>query len=228
MSGRVLLVEDDASLREVAATVLESQGYSVEAASDGAAGLDAFRARPFDLVLLDVMLPGLDGFSLCREIRRHSNVPIVMLTARRETHDVVAGLELGADDYVTKPFEAPELIARVRAVLRRTGGGADNEVLETGDLRIDVNAYRAWRGGEDLPLTSTEFKLLVELVRHAGQVLSRDQLLQLVWGYDYLGDSRLVDMAVKRLRDKIEPEPAEPTYIGTVRGVGYRFERSVS
>lgn len=223
VTGRVLLVEDDASLREVAATMLVAQGFSVDTSADGIDGLEKFRANPYDVILLDLMLPGMDGFSLCREIRKESGVPVVMLTARRETHDVVAGLELGADDYVTKPFEAAELVARVRAVLRRTM--QDEEVLVVGGLRIDVDAYRVWRDDEEIALSSTEFRLLVELARHAGQVLSRPQILQLVWGYDYLGDSRLVDMAVKRLRDKIEPNPGEPVYIGTVRGVGYRFEK---
>ena len=225
MTDRVLLVEDDASLREVAATMLSSQGFSVDTSADGLDGLEKFRSNPYDVILLDLMLPGMDGFSLCREIRRESGVPIVMLTARRETHDVVAGLELGADDYVTKPFEAAELVARVRAVLRRTAALQDEDVLVVGALRIDIDAYRVWRDDEEIALSSTEFRLLVELARHAGQVLSRAQILQLVWGYDYLGDSRLVDMAVKRLRDKIEPNPGEPVYIGTVRGVGYRFEK---
>jgi two-component system, OmpR family, response regulator MtrA len=189
-------------------------------------GLERFKAEPFDLVLLDVMLPRLDGYEVCRQIRRSSTVPVVMLTARADTMDVVVGLEAGADDYVRKPFDLPELIARVRAALRRAGGGTGEETsLRFGPLAIDVAGRTVARDGADIPLTRTEFDLLVELVRHAGQVLTRESLLDRVWGYDYLGDSRLVDVAIQRLRSKIEADPAAPQLIQTVRGAGYKAVR---
>jgi two-component system response regulator MtrA len=167
----------------------------------------------------------MDGYAVCREIRRSHRTPIVMLTARADTVDVVVGLELGADDYVTKPFELPELVARLRAVLRRTAAPADAPVLRVGDIEIDETAFRARRGDEDIALTATEFRLLCELTRRPGQVFTRELLLELVWGYEYLGDSRLVDVAVQRLRAKVETDPSQPRLITTVRGVGYRLER---
>ena len=170
------------------------------------------------------MLPGADGFEVCRTIRRSHATPIVMLTARSDTHDVVAGLELGADDYLTKPFEPAELVARVRAVLRRGVVSSTPRVLRFGDLEIDEAGFRARREGRDLALTATEFKLLCELAGRPGQVFTRDLLLDLVWGYEFLGDSRLVDVAVQRLRAKVETDPGRPALITTVRGVGYRFE----
>ncbi len=226
MNERILYVEDDDSLRESATLVLERVGFAVTAVGDGQEALDIFSSSRFDLVLLDVMLPSVDGFDVCREIRRTARTPIVMLTARTETAEVVAGLELGADDYVTKPFERSELVARVRAVLRR--GVPDNEttVLRVGGLEIDPDAFRVSNDGVALELTATEFRLLLELVRHSGRVLTRELLLDRVWGYDYLGDSRLVDMAVKRVRDKLGDDPRTPRYITTVRGVGYRFDES--
>jgi len=227
MSTHVLLVEDDASLREVVSTVLTAIGCRVDSVGNGLDAMARFPVAPYGLVILDLMLPGLDGFSVCREIRKTSNVPIIMLTARRETADVVTGLELGADDYMTKPFEAAELIARVRAALRRSGTD-EQQKITAGELTIDVAGFRAAKLGRELSLSATEFKLLAELVVHPGQVLSREQLLRRVWGYDYLGDSRLVDMAVKRLRDKIEDDPSAPRYLATVRGVGYRFEAKVT
>ncbi|CAA9234665.1 MAG: Phosphate regulon transcriptional regulatory protein PhoB (SphR) [uncultured Acidimicrobiales bacterium] len=226
MPTQVLLVEDDASLREVIGTVLTAIGCRVDSVGNGLDALARFPEAPYGLVILDLMLPGMDGFSVCREMRKTSTVPIIMLTARRDTADVVTGLELGADDYVTKPFEAAELIARVRAALRRSAAG-EHQKLTAGELTIDVPAFRATKLGHELSLSATEFKLLAELTVHAGQVLSREQLLRRVWGYDYLGDSRLVDMAVKRLRDKIEDDPSSPQYVATVRGVGYRFEGDV-
>ena len=226
MNGQVLLVEDDASVRETTTLLFERAGFSVTAVADGAQALEwVFRQR-FDAVVLDILLPSLDGLEVCREIRRHSQVPVLMLTAKADTSDVVAGLELGADDYVTKPFSGPELLARLRALLRRASSeDRDVAILRIRGLEIDPGAFSVHRDGEKIELTATEFRLLVELARNRGNVLTREILLQRVWGYDYLGDSRLVDMAVKRLRDKIGDDPKEPSYITTVRGVGYRFER---
>jgi DNA-binding response OmpR family regulator len=219
----MLLVEDDPSIREVASLGLEQAGFRVTATGDGRDALTRFRQGPFDLVVLDVMLPSLDGLEVCREIRRESQIPIVMLSARSELHDVVVGLELGADDYVTKPFELPELVARIKAVLRRSTAGPSEGAISVADLEIDPAGFSVRKGGEDVALTATEFRLLLELARRPKQVFTRDLLLELVWNYDYLGDSRLVDVAVQRLRGKIEDDPAQPKLIQTVRGVGYRF-----
>jgi two-component system response regulator MtrA len=224
MDEHVLLVEDDASIREIATLGLEQAGFRVTASGDGREGLMQFRQSPFDLVVLDVMLPSLDGFEVCREIRKESQTPIVMLTARSDLHDVVVGLELGADDYVTKPFELPELAARIKAVLRRSTAEPGHRVIAVGGLEIDPAGFTVKRGGEEIAVTATEFKLLLELARRPKQVFTRELLLELVWNYDYLGDSRLVDAAVQRLRAKIEDDPKEPKLIRTVRGVGYRFD----
>jgi two-component system response regulator MtrA len=225
VNERVLLVEDDPSIREVASLGLGETGLTVETAVDGREALARFYAETYDLVVLDVMLPELDGLEVCREIRRGSRVPILIVSARADTVDVVVGLELGADDYVTKPFEMQELVARVRALLRRTNDASLEEPLRIGELEIDTAGFRATRGGVDLQLTATELRLLLELARRPGQVFTRVLLLECVWGYEYLGDSRIVDIAVQRLRGKIEAKPGDPRLITTVRGVGYRLER---
>ena len=224
MDEHLLLVEDDPSIREIATLGLEQAGFRVTATGDGRDGLMRFRQGTFDLVVLDVMLPSLDGFEVCREIRSESQTPIVMLSARDELHDIVVGLELGADDYVTKPFELAELVARIKAVLRRAAAGPTDTAISVDVLEIDPGAFSVRRRGEDLALTATEFRLLLELARRPKQVFTRDLLLELVWNYDYLGDSRLVDVAVQRLRAKIEDDPKQPRLIKTVRGVGYRFD----
>ncbi|HEX5012922.1 MAG TPA: response regulator transcription factor [Candidatus Limnocylindrales bacterium] len=226
MDARILLVEDDPSIREITALGLRNAGFEVDVAGDGQEGLDRFGTGAYDLVLLDVMLPRLDGLEVCRAIRRSSIVPVVMLTARADTIDVVVGLEAGADDYVKKPFEVPELVARVRAAIRRAVREAgDPDLLRLGAVEIDLAGRTARRDGREIALTRTEFDLLVELARNAGRVLTRDVLLDRIWGYDYLGDSRLVDVAIQRLRAKVERDPAAPELIQTVRGAGYKAVR---
>ncbi len=228
MDARILLVEDDPSIREVTALGLTAAGFGVTVAADGAEGLDRWRAERPDLVLLDVMLPRLDGLEVLRAIRREATTPVVMLTARADTIDVVVGLESGADDYVRKPFEMPELVARVRAALRRhqdTAGADGSDGVTLGPLRIDTAGRTVSRDGDDVALTRTEFDLLAELAQHPGQVFTREVLLDRVWGYDYLGDSRLVDVAIGRLRAKVEVDPANPELVLTVRGAGYKAAR---
>jgi two-component system response regulator MtrA len=224
VDANVLFVEDDRSIREVTKLALEQAGFRVTACGDGREGLALFARGRFDLVLLDVMLPGADGFEVCREIRRGHRTPIIMLTARTDTVDVVVGLELGADDYVSKPFQPAELVARVRAALRRGQTTDADAVLCVGEIAIDEVAFRATRAGRELSLTATEFRLLCVLARRPGQVFTREMLLERVWGYDFLGDSRLVNVAIQRLRAKVEDDPAHPVLITTVRGVGYRLE----
>ncbi len=221
----VLLVEDDPAISEITARGLKQAGLRVTTEQDGRQSVIRFRQAHFDLVVLDVMLPSLDGLEVCREMRAHSPVPILMLTAKAETADVVLGLEAGADDYVTKPFEMPELVARVRALLRRLGNGPEPDTLAVAGLEIDVPGHKVSRDGSPIDLTATEFKLLVALARHAGQVMTREMLLELVWDYDYLGDSRVVDMAIKRLREKVDEGGPNDRIIQTVRGVGYRIDR---
>jgi DNA-binding response OmpR family regulator len=220
--ARVLLVEDDPTIRETASMVLERFEFEVATAADGDEGLIAFRAAEPDVALLDIMLPGLDGISLCRRIRESSDIPVVMLTARSDPLDVVAGLEAGADDYVTKPFDGPVLAARLRAVLRRVdrAEASEHELIELGDLEIDVAAMEVSVAGERVRLTATEARLLIELARNAGIVLDRDTLLERVWDYEWSGDTRLVDVHVQRLRAKIGSEQIE-----TVRGIGYKLPK---
>jgi DNA-binding response OmpR family regulator len=217
---RILLVEDDATIREMTQLSLQRDGFTVETAADGPAGLDAFRADPPDLVLLDLMLPGLDGVSVCRAIRESSVVPVVMLTARSDALDVVVGLEAGADDYVTKPFEPAVLAARLRAVLRRATRPEPASPLRFGTLEIDPLGMVVRRDGEEISLTPTEYRLLLMLAENAGIVLSRERLLEEVWGYVWAGDTRLVDMHVRRLRGKVGHDAIE-----TVRGAGYKMAR---
>jgi DNA-binding response OmpR family regulator len=228
MASRVLLVEDDERIRTSMRLSLEDEGYEVEEAESGEDALEAHAralvAQPFDLLVVDIMLPGMDGFDCCRELRRVSAVPIIMVTARTDTHDVVAGLEAGADDYVTKPFEPKELAARIRALLRRartTDGGPVS--LTFGNLEILPEAGVVKRDGEEVHLTRTEFLLLCELAANTGKVLSREQLLERVWSYDYFGDGRLVDVHVRRLRTKVERDPSDPRHVLTVRGLGYKL-----
>ena len=204
--------------------VLERVELRVTTEADGGQAMERFRQEPFDLVVLDVMLPSMDGFAVCRKIRCDSQVPILMLTARTDTTDVVTALDLGADDYVTKPFEVPELMARVRALLRRSAAKPANKVQVIHDLEIDAAAFTVRKHGAVLALTATEFRLLQALARRPGVPCAREALLERVWNYDYMGDSRLVDMAIKRLREKVEDDPAAPRRITTVRGVGYRLE----
>lgn len=221
MKGRVLIVDDDLALAEMLGIVLRGEGLDVIHVADGTSAVQAFRDHRPDLILLDVMLPGMDGISVCKRIRSESGVPIVMLTARTDTVDVVVGLESGADDYVVKPFKPAELIARVRARLRR-GDDNDPERLEIGDLAIDVAGHSVTREGTHIPLTPLEFDLLVALARKPWQVYTREVLLEQVWGYRHAGDTRLVNVHVQRLRSKIEHDPEDPKIVVTVRGVGYK------
>jgi DNA-binding response OmpR family regulator len=227
---RILVVDDDPTVSEVVARYLERDGYVVETLADGRTALDRALAEPPDLVVLDLMLPGIDGLEVCRRLRALAPVPIVILTARSQESDRIVGLELGADDYVAKPFSAKELVARVRAVLRRArgplaaAGGADPaRVHVDGDLEVDVAARQARLAGAVVSLTAREFELLAFLVRHPGRAFRRDELLEGVWGYRY-GDTSTVTVHVRRLREKIEPDPSTPVRIATVWGVGYRWE----
>ena len=227
---RVLFIEDDDQIRLAIRMALEDEGYEVEEAEDGRSGLAAFERDEPDLVLLDLRLPDIQGFDVCRTMRAKSIVPIIIVTAQTDTYDLVAGLEAGADDYVTKPVVTKELAARMRALLRRV---QLHEVTaprpaQFGELELRREQGVVLKRGEEVPLTKTEFLLLCEFADHAGMVLSRDQLLERVWGYDYLGDSRLVDAHIRRLRVKIEDQPDEPKLIVTVRGIGYRLQVAVA
>lgn len=220
---KLLLVEDDQTLRETLVYNLTREGYEVTEAGTGVLALDLARAIKPDLVLLDIMLPELDGLTVCRALRHEMDVPIVLLTARSGEVDRIVGLDSGADDYIVKPFSLGELLARLRAVMRR-GRSEPKTKLESGDLLLDLVAHRASRASQPLNLTPKEFDLLAELIRHKGAVLTRDLLLQRVWGFDYGGDTRTIDVHVRMLREKIEDDPANPSRIETVRGLGYRFE----
>ncbi|MEM8704853.1 MAG: response regulator transcription factor [Actinomycetota bacterium] len=225
MGTRILTVEDDERIRTAVRLALEDEGWTVEEAESGEDALNAFTREAADVVLIDIMLPGIDGFDVCRAIRRASDVPIVMVTARADTHDVVAGLEAGADDYLTKPFAPKELSARIRALLRRARSVEPGSPQMTfGDLEIIPDEGVVRLDGDEVHLTKTEFRLLVELATNPGRVLSREVLLERVWGYGYFGDGRLVDVHIRRLRTKIEPDPANPRYVVTVRGLGYKLQ----
>jgi two-component system, OmpR family, response regulator MtrA len=221
MRGRVLVVDDDAALAEMLGIVLRGEGFEPTFVADGDRAMDVFRDTHPDLVLLDLMLPGMDGIDVCRQLRAESGVPIVMLTAKSDTVDVVLGLESGADDYIVKPFQSKVLVARIRARLRRTEDPAP-ETLQIGDVTIDVAGHAVTRAGEPLNLTPLEFDLLVALARKPRQVFTREVLLEQVWGYRHAADTRLVNVHVQRLRAKIEKDPERPEIVVTVRGVGYK------
>jgi DNA-binding response OmpR family regulator len=222
---RILTVEDDERIRTAVRMALEDEGWEVTEAESGEDALVAFGGTPADVVLIDLMLPGMDGFEVCRAIRKSSDVPIVMVTARADTHDVVAGLEAGADDYVTKPFQPKELSALIRALLRRARPAEPGRAhLRFGDLEVVPDEGVVRRDGDEVHLTKTEFRLLCELASAPGRVFSREQLLERVWGYDYFGDGRLVDVHVRRLRTKVEVDAANPRHVVTVRGLGYKLQ----
>lgn len=222
---RVLLVEDDARVRRVLRLALEDEGFTVLEAADGGQCVERVKDASPDILLLDVMLPDRDGFAVCREVRRGSDVPIIMVTARTDSHDVVAGLESGADDYVTKPLVAKELAARIRALLRRTEplAGRPARHVVSGELVIGLDDGVVTRDGQPVSLTRTEFRLLVELAAVNGRICSREHLLDRIWGYGYFGDTRIVDVHVRRLRMKVELDPASPQHVVTARGLGYRL-----
>ena len=222
---RILSVEDDERIRTAVKLALEDEGWTVDEAGSGEEAIELFARATPDVVLIDIMLPGIDGFELCRTLRRTSDVPIVMVTARNDTHDVVAGLEAGADDYLTKPFVPKELSARIRALLRRARPASPgNPRLRFEELEIVPQEGVVTRGGDQIHLTKTEFRLLVELANNPGKVFSREDLLEKVWGHGVFGDGRLVDVHVRRLRTKVEADPANPRHVVTVRGLGYKLQ----
>ena len=225
----ILIVEDEESLAEPLAYLLQKEGFETVLAADGPSALDQFAAQPVDLVLLDLMLPGMSGTDVCKKLRADSDVPIIMVTARDSEIDKVVGLELGADDYVTKPYSTRELVARIRAVLRRGPevedlDDLDDQILEVGRVRMDVERHTVLVDGQPVAMPLKEFDLLEYLMRNAGRVLTRGQLIDRIWGADYVGDTKTLDVHVKRLRTKIEQEPSHPKQLVTVRGLGYKFE----
>ncbi len=225
VNTRILYVEDDQRIRGSVKLALEDEGWHVDEAGTGEEAILEFDSSPSDVVLIDIMLPGIDGFEVCRSIRRRSDVPIIMVTARADTHDVVAGLEAGADDYLTKPLQPKELSARIRALLRRARPSQPgNPRLRFGDLELVPSEGVVTRDGEQVHLTKTEFRLLVELANSPGKVFSREDLLEKVWGHGVFGDGRLVDVHVRRLRTKVETDPANPSHVVTVRGLGYKLQ----
>ena len=221
----ILVIDDEDNILNIVEAYLKAEGDTVHLARDGAQGLAAFRRYNPDLVILDIMLPGMDGLEVLQNIRRESDVYVMMLTARAEEMDRVIGLTVGADDYLTKPFSPRELVARVKAILRRGRNKTldDAQMLNFQHIRIDSHRYEVWRDGETVELTALEFKLLKTLAEYAGMVLSREQLLERVWGYDYFGEDRVVDVHIGHIRQKLEADPADPQFIITVRGVGYKF-----
>lgn len=223
---RILVVDDEENIRNLVKAYLEAEGYVVDVAADGPQGLAAFRRYHPGLVILDVMLPGMDGLEALQQIRRGSDVYVLLLTAKSEETDRVVGLTVGADDYMTKPFSPRELVARVKAILRRgrSASQAEDEVLTFAHIAIDGYRHKIWRDGQEVELTALEFKLLRTLASYAGMVLSREQVLEQVWGYDFFGDERVVDVHIGHLRQKLEADPINPQYVLTVRGVGYKFE----
>jgi DNA-binding response OmpR family regulator len=225
VAARILTVEDDERIRAAVKLALEDEGWNVDEASTGEEALEFFHRQPANVVLIDIMLPDIDGFEVCRAIRRQSDVPIIMVTARDDTHDVVAGLEAGADDYLTKPFAPKELSARIRALLRRARTMEPGmSHLRFGDLEIIPDQGVVRRAGREVHLTKTEFRLLVELAHSPGRVLSREVLLERVWNLGYFADGRLVDVHIRRLRTKVEADPANPRHVVTVRGLGYKLQ----
>ncbi len=225
--SKILIIEDEASFSEAITFLLKKEGFDVSVANNGQDGINLFDKNGADLILLDLMLPGLSGTEVCRQIRLKSNVPIIMLTARDTEIDKVVGLELGADDYVTKPYSSRELIARINAVLRRASSAepeVENGVISIGPIKLDVDRHIMTLNNMPIQLPLKEFELLEFLMRNSGRVLTRSQLIDRVWGSDYFGDTKTLDVHVKRLRAKIEKDPANPTYIQTVRGLGYKFE----
>jgi len=222
----VLLVEDDVTLAETVKYNRRREGYTVLHAADGVVALEMARREHPDILVLDIMLPRLDGFSVCRMLRKESSVPVIMLTARQDEYDRIAGLEMGADDYLPKPFSMGELHARIRAILRRSDRtqGIDRDIMQLGVIKLDAGSRRIWRDNNEVQLSQKEFDLLACLMRNRGLALSRDVLLERVWGMDYVGDGRTVDVHIRWLREKIEADPSTPEYLQTVRGIGYRFD----
>jgi len=228
MQGKILLVEDEKTLAKALKFSLEKEGFAVAIAYDGEEATSALATDPPDLVVLDLMLPKLDGYEVCRRLRRTSDVPIIMLTARNEDIDKILGLELGADDYMTKPFNMRELLARIKAILRRTGqlDAGGRKMIRMGSLQVDLIRHRVTLEDRDVPLTAREYALLSFLASNPGRVYSREQLLEQVWGYDFCGDARTVDVHIRHLREKLEEKPAEPRYLLTAWGSGYKFKEA--